>query len=143
MASSLESGAQLALHAMRRAALQDGKSCPIRTEKVISAQLKMRDLANILLHEGRHLNLGDVGTLEPTPDERTLLNVLSAAQQHDDEAFVAALRWLVGREPNEDIKSAASNAAHAFSEVGWIWGAPKAARAPEPPYGMKAVRPVE
>lgn len=143
MISTLESGAQLALHAMRRAALQDGKSCPIKTEKVISAQLRMRDLANMLLHDGRRLHLGEVGNLDAAPDERTLLNVLSAAQHHDEEAFIAALRWLVGREPTDNIKEAARHAASAFSEAGWTWGAPPVPRAPEPPYGMKAVRSVE
>jgi hypothetical protein len=143
MISTLESGAQLALHAMRRAALQDGKSCPIQTEKVISAQLRMRDLANMLLNDGRHLNLGEIGTLEASPDERSLLNVLSAAQHHDEEAFIAALRWLVGCEPNDNIRDTARKAAFSFSEAGWTWGAPNVPRAPEPPYGMKAVRPVE
>lgn len=142
MVSALEPGAQLALHAMRRAALKDGTSCPVNTEKVINAQLSMRTFANILLDAGRKLHLGEVGAIEPTPDERTLLNVMAAAQHDDDEAFVAALRWLVGREPAGGIRMAARDAANAFADVGWNWGAPEVKRAPEPPYGMKPVRPV-
>lgn len=143
MVAQLEPGAQLALHAIRRAALQDGMSCPVNTPKVINAQLAMRGLANILLEAGRKLHLGDIGTLEPTPDERTLLNVMSAAQNSDEDAFIAALRWLVGHEPEASICDKARAAAITFSDVGWRWGAPLVKRSPEPPYGMKAVRPID
>lgn len=143
MEHALEPGAQLALHAMRRASLKDGTSCPVNTEKVIAAQLAMRALSQILLEAGRNLKLGDVGALEPTPDERVLLNVLSSAQHEDKEAFIAALRWLVGKEPTDGVIECSRAAAAAFSVVGWVWGKPDVKRAPEPPYGMKPVRVVE
>lgn len=143
MEKSLEPGAQLALHAIRRASLHDGTSCPVNTPKVINAQLAMRDLANILFEAGRPLKLAEIGALDPSPDERTLLNVLAAAQNNDEISFIAALRWLVGHEPEESILNAGRAAALAFAEVGWRWGAPEVKRAPEPPFGMKPVRPVE
>lgn len=143
MVALLEPGAQLALHAIRRAALHDGTVCPVNTPKVINAQLAMRNLANILFEAGRPLKLAEVGALEPVPDERTMLNVLAAAQNNDEAAFIAALRWLVGHEPEDTIKAAGQIAAAAFAEVGWLWGAPEVKRTPEPPFGMKPVRPVE
>ena len=143
MVASLEPGAQLALHAIRRAALHEGTSCPVNTPKVINAQLAMRNLANILFEAGRPLRLAEIGELEPSPDERTLLNVLAAAQNNDESAFIAGLRWLVGHEPEIDILESGRNAANAFSEVGWRWGAPEVKRAPEPPFGIKPVRSVD
>lgn len=141
--NSLEPGAQLALHAIRRASLHDGTSCPVNTPKVINAQLAMRNLANILFAAGRPLKLGEIGALDPMPDERTLLNVMAAAQNNNNDAFIAALRWLVGYEPDANIIDAGRAAASAFAEVGWRWGAPEIKRAPEPPFGMKPVRPVD
>ncbi|WP_240006415.1 hypothetical protein [Pseudaquidulcibacter saccharophilus] len=142
MVKTLEPGAQLAIHAIRRASLKDGASCPVNTERVIAAQLSMRAFAQILLEAGRKLNLGEVGAIDPTPDERTLLNVMSAAQNEDDDAFLAGLRWLVGREPSGGIRECARAAAASFAAAGWTWGAPIPKRTPEPPYGMKPVRPV-
>jgi hypothetical protein len=143
MTQSLEPGAQLALHAMRRASMRDGTSCPVNTEKVIAAQLAMRAFAQILLEAGRKLHLAEVGELVPTPDERTMLNVLASAQIDDRENLIAALRWLLGREPSSGIIECARSAGAAFAVVGWIWGKPEVKRAPEPIYGMKAVRAIE
>lgn len=143
MTQTIESGAQLALHAMRRASLRDGTSCPVNTEKVVAAQLAMRAFAQILLEGGRKLHLGEVGALEATPDERTMLNVLSSAQNDDREALIAALRWLLGREPSDGMVECARSAAFAFAAVGWTWGKPEVKRAPEPLYGMKPVRAVD
>lgn len=143
MAHSLEPGAQLALHAIRRAAVKDGTSCPVNTDKVIAAQLAMRALAQVLFEAGRKLNLGEIGSLLPSPDERVLLNVLSSAQHDDKEAFLAALRWLTGKEPSDGIIECARAAAAAFSAAKWTWGKPEVKRAPEPPYGMPPIRAVE
>lgn len=140
MTHTLEPGAALALHAIRRASLKDGAACPVNTEKVTAAQLSMRAFAQILLEAGRKLNLGHLGDLEPTPDERTLLNVMSASQHSDDDAFLAGLRWLLGREPSGGICATANAAAAAFAAADWTWGAPTPKRTPEPPYGMKPVR---
>ncbi len=143
MPNSLEPGAKLAIHAIRRAALKDGTSCPVNTEKTIAAQLAMRAFSQILLEAGRKLNLGEIGALEPTPDERTLLNVMSLAQSEDFEGLVASLRWLLGREPTGGIIECARSAGAGFAAAGWVWGTPEVKRTPEPPYGMKPVRAVE
>jgi hypothetical protein len=136
----LEPGAQLALHAMRRAAGPSGLPCPVTAERVETARAAMRRLTGLLLASGRKLNLGDLGALEPTPDERTLLNALGAAQENDTEALVAALRWLAGFEPATDMTSTTQIAADAFAQAGWTWGTTHAPRVPEPPFGMRAVR---
>ncbi len=143
MANSLEPGAQLALHAIRRAAVKDGTFCPVNTQKVIAAQLAMRALAQILFEAGRKLNLGDIGSQLPSPDERVLLNVLSSAQHDDKEAFLAALRWLIGKEPSDGIIECARAAAAAFAAAQWTWGKPEVKRTPEPPYGMSPIRAVK
>ena len=88
----LEPGAQLALHAMRRAAGPTGLPCPVTAERVEIARAAMRKLTALLLASGRKLKLGDLGALAPTPDERTLLNALAAGQGDDSEALVAADR---------------------------------------------------
>jgi hypothetical protein len=139
---ALEAGAQLALHAMRRAAGPSKLQCPVTAERVEMARAAMRKLTARLLASGRKLNLGALGDLEPTPDERTLLNALAAGQSDDESALVAALRWLAGFEPDEDMKETTLIAAQAFEAAGWIWGATSAPRAPEPPFGMKAIRAV-
>lgn len=143
MVNTLEPGAQLALHAMRRVALNENATCPVNTKKVSAAQLAMRAFAQILLDAGRKLNLGEVGSLEATPDERSLLNVLSSAQNGDEEAFLAALRWLLGREPSGGIRESARAAAAGFAAAGWQWSMPVPPRVLEPPYGMKPVRAVK
>lgn len=139
---SLEPGAQLALHAMRRAAGPSGLPCPVTAERVEFARAAMRRLSALLLASGRKLKLADLGTLEPTPDERTLLNALAAGQENDTGALVAALRWLAGFEPDAEMTQTTQMAAQAFAQAGWSWGATQAPRAPEPPFGMKAVRAV-
>lgn len=136
----LEPGAQLALHAMRRAAGPSGLPCPVTAERVETARAAMRRLTALLLASGRKLKLGDLGALEPTPDERTLLNALGAAQEKDTQALVAALRWLAGFEPDADMTDTTQIAADAFSQAGWAWGTTQAPRVPEPPFGMRAVR---
>ena len=138
----LEPGAQLALHAMRRAAGPTGLPCPVTAERVEIARAAMRKLTALLLASGRKLKLGDLGALDPTPDERTLLNALAAAQDDDMPALVAALRWLAGFEPDSDMTATTQVAAHAFALAGWSWGTTHAPRAPEPPFGMRAVRAV-
>jgi hypothetical protein len=138
----LEPGAQLALHAMRRAAGPTGLPCPVTAERVETARAAMRKLTGLLLVSGRKLKLGDLGALEPTPDERTLLNALAAGQGDDKQALIAALRWLAGFEPDSDMIETTQIAAHAFAQAGWTWGATQAPRAPEPPYGMRPVRAV-
>lgn len=140
--SLLEPGAQLALHAMRRAAGPSSLKCPVTAERVELARSHMRKLAELLLSSGRKLNLGGLGAQEPTPDERTLLNALAAAQADDTTALKAALRWLAGFEPDAQMLSVTATAATAFEEAGWTWGATQAARAPEPPFGMRALRAV-
>jgi hypothetical protein len=140
--SGLEPGAQLALHAMRRAAGPSAVKCPVTAERVEIARAAMRQLAALLLASGRKLRLGDLGALDPTPDERTLLNALAAAQADDEDALVAALRWLAGFEPETSMIETTQIAASAFAEAGWSWGATQAPRAPEPPFGMRAVRAV-
>jgi hypothetical protein len=102
----------------------------------------MRRLAALLLASGRKLNLGALGTQDPTPDERTLLNALAAGQADDTGALTAALRWLAGFEPDADMVHTTSCAAQAFAQAGWTWGATQAPRAPEPPFGMPPVRAV-
>lgn len=139
---SLEPGAQLALHAMRRAAGPTGLPCPVTAERVEIARAAMRKLTGLLLASGRKLKLGDLGALDPTPDERTLLNALAAAQGDDNPALIAALRWLAGFEPDGDMIDTTQIAALAFAQAGWTWGATQAPRAPEPPFGMRAVRAV-
>jgi hypothetical protein len=139
---ALEPGAQLALHAMRRAAGPTGLPCPVTAERVETARAAMRRLAALLLDSGRDLKLGDLGALEPTPDERTLLNALAAGQNDDNEALIAALRWLAGFEPDSAMTATTQIAAKAFEQAGWTWGATQAPRAPEPPFGMRAVRAV-
>ncbi len=116
--------------------------CPITTDKTIHAQFAMREFINALFNAGRKLNLGEVGSLEATPDERTLLNVLSAAQDDDNDNTIAALRWLLGKEPDEEILAKADKAGHAFSAAGWVWDKPSPTRTKEPPYGVKPVREV-
>jgi hypothetical protein len=138
----LEPGAQLALHAMRRAAGPTGLPCPVTAERVEIARAAMRKLTALLLASGRKLKLGVLGALEPTPDERTLLNALAAGQREDTNSLVAALRWLAGFEPDADMIETTSVAANAFEQAGWKWGATHAPRAPEPPFGMPAVRAV-
>jgi hypothetical protein len=138
----LEPGAQLALHAMRRAAGPTGLPCPVTAERVETARAAMRKLTALLLAFGRKLKLGELGALEPTPDERTLLNALAAGQDHDSEALIAALRWLAGFEPDTEMTETTTIAAHAFAQAGWTWDATQAPRAPEPPFGMRAVRAV-
>lgn len=138
----LEPGAQLALHAMRRAAGPTGLPCPVTAERVEIARAAMRKLTALLLASGRKLNLGVLGALEPTPDERTLLNALAAAQIDDTPALVAALRWLAGFEPDTAMTDTTQIAALAFAQAGWNWGATQAPRAPEPPFGMRPVRAV-
>jgi hypothetical protein len=138
----LEPGAQLALHAMRRAAGPTGLPCPVTAERVEIARAAMRKLTGMLLASGRKLNLGVLGSLEPTPDERTLLNALGAAQEQDLPALMAALRWLAGFEPSDDMRNTTQVAALAFAEAGWTWGTTQAPRVPEPPFGMRAVRAV-
>jgi hypothetical protein len=138
----IEPGAQLALHAMRRAAGPTGLPCPVTAERVEIARAAMRKLTALLLASGRKLKLGDLGALEPTPDERTLLNALAAGQDDDEEALIAALRWLAGFEPDTDMSETTTIAAHAFAQAGWTWGTTQAPRAPEPPFGMRAVRAV-
>jgi hypothetical protein len=139
---SLEPGAQLALHAMRRAAGPSKLQCPVTAKRVETARAAMRKLTALLLASGRKLNLGGLGALEPTPDERTLLNALAAGQADDGEALLAALRWLAGFEPDEDMALTTMVAAKAFEAAGWQWGATQAPRAPEPPFGMPALRAV-
>jgi hypothetical protein len=136
----LEPGAQLALHAMRRAAGPTGMPCPVTAERVEIARAAMRKLAALLLDSGRKLNLGDLGSMAPTPDERTLLNALGAAQQNDTQALVAALRWLAGFEPDGAMTKTTQIAADSFAQAGWTWGTTQAPRAPEPPFGMRPVR---
>jgi hypothetical protein len=138
----LEPGAQLALHAMRRAAGPTGLPCPVTAERVEIARAAMRKLTALLLDSGRKLKLGDLGALEPTPDERTLLNALAAGQDDDQQALIAALRWLAGFEPDAEMTETTKIAALAFEQAGWTWGATQAPRAPEPPFGMRAVRAV-
>ncbi|WP_133245734.1 hypothetical protein [Candidatus Phycosocius bacilliformis] len=138
----LEAGAQLALHAMRRVAGPSVFRCPVTAERVETARAAMRKLANLLLLSGRKLRLGELGSLEPTPDERTLLNALAAAQADDEDALIAALRWLAGFEPGAEMTETTQIAARAFAEAGWKWGAPASPRAPEPPFGMPPVRAV-
>jgi hypothetical protein len=139
-AFGLEPGAQLALHAMRRAAGPTGMPCPVTAERVEIARAAMRKLTALLLASGRKLSLGHLGALEPTPDERTLLNALGAAQTNDTQALVASLRWLAGFEPNEEMTETTQVAANAFAQAGWTWGTTQAPRVPEPPFGMRAVR---
>jgi hypothetical protein len=139
-AFGLEPGAQLALHAMRRAAGPTGMPCPVTAERVEIARAAMRKLTALLLASGRKLSLGDLGALEPTPDERTLLNALGAAQTNDTQALVASLRWLAGFEPNDEMTDTTQVAADAFAQAGWTWGTTQAPRVPEPPFGMRAVR---
>lgn len=136
----LEPGAQLALHAMRRAAGPTGLPCPVTAERVETARAAMRKLTGLLLASGRKLKLGSLGALEPTPDERTLLNALAAGQGDDGQALIAALRWLAGFEPDTDMIETTKVAAFAFAQAGWTWGATQAPRAPEPPFGMRPVR---
>jgi hypothetical protein len=138
----LEPGAQLALHAMRRAAGPTGLPCPVTAERVEIARAAMRKLTAILLASGRKLHLGELGALEPTPDERTLLNALAAGQVDDTQALIAALRWLAGFEPDAEMTDTTLIAAKAFDQAGWTWGATQAPRAPEPPFGMRALRAV-
>ena len=138
----LEPGAQLALHAMRRAAGPTGLPCPVTAERVEFARSAMRRLTALLLVSGRKLKLGDLGSLEPTPDERTLLNALAAGQDEDMAALIAALRWLAGFEPDDEMTATTHSAARAFAEAGWKWGATQAPRVPEPPFGMRPVRAV-
>jgi hypothetical protein len=139
---SLEPGAQLALHALRRSAGPTGLPCPVTAERVEIARAAMRKLATLLLASGRKLHLGDLGALEPTHDERTLLNALAAGQNQDHESLVAALRWLAGFEPDADMTDTTQLAAQSFALAGWTWGALQAQRAPEPPFGMRALRAV-
>jgi hypothetical protein len=139
---SLEPGAQLALHALRRSAGPSGLPCPVTAERVETARAAMRKLASLLLASGRKLHLGDLGALEPTHDERTLLNALAAAQSKDETALIAALRWLAGFEPDRDMTETTQLAADSFAHAGWTWGAPQPERAPEPPFGMRALRAV-
>jgi hypothetical protein len=139
---SLEPGAQLALHALRRSAGPTGLPCPVTAERVEIARAAMRKLAMLLLASGRKLHLGDLGALEPTHDERTLLNALAAGQNQDHESLVAALRWLAGFEPDADMTDTTQLAAQSFALAGWTWGAPEVERAPEPPFGMRALRAV-
>jgi hypothetical protein len=136
----LEAGAQLALHAMRRAAGPSVFRCPVTAERVETARTAMRKLASLLLVSGRKLRLGELGSLEPSPDERTLLNALAAAQAADGDALIAALRWLAGFEPGPEMTETTKIAALAFAEAGWKWGATQSPRAPEPPFGMSPVR---
>ena len=75
MVKTLEPGAQLAIHAIRRASLKDGASCPVNTERVIAAQLSMRAFAQILLEAGRKLNLGEVEVQEFGTGRDVLLRV--------------------------------------------------------------------
>ncbi len=138
----LEPGAQLALHAMRRAAGPTGMPCPVTAKRVEIARAAMRKLTALLLASGRKLRLAELGASHPAPDERTLLNALAAAQENDQDALVAALRWLAGFEPNRDMIETSQIAAHAFAQAGWTWGATQALRAPEPPFGMRPVRAV-
>jgi hypothetical protein len=138
----LEPGAQLALHALRRSAGPSGLPCPVTAERVETARAAMRKLASLLLASGRKLHVGDLGALEPTHDERTLLNALAAGQSGDTQALIAALRWLAGFEPDEDMTETTLLAATSFAQAGWTWGAPQAQRAPEPPFGMRALRAV-
>jgi hypothetical protein len=138
----LEPGAQLALHAMRRAAGPTGLPCPVTAERVEIARAAMRKLTALLLASGRKLTLGALGALEPTPDERTLLNALAAAQYDDTPALIAALRWLAGFEPDAAMTDTTQIAALAFAQAGWSWGATQVPRAPEPPFGMRPVRAV-
>lgn len=140
--SALEPGAQLALHAMRRAAGPTGMPCPVTAERVEIARAAMRKLTALLLASGRKLKLGGLGALEPTPDERTLLNALAAAQCGDMPALIAALRWLAGFEPDFEMIETTQIAALAFAQADWRWGATQAPRAPEPPFGMRPVRAV-
>jgi hypothetical protein len=138
----LEPGAQLALHAMRRSAGPTGLPCPVTAERVEIARAAMRRLTALLLASGRKLHLGELGALEPTPDERTLLNALSAGQEEDHGAVIAALRWLAGFEPDADMTETTLIAARAFEQAGWTWSAAQAPRAPEPPFGMAPIRAV-
>lgn len=138
----LEPGAQLALHAIRRAASGPGAGCPVSTDRVETAREAMRALAAEFQREGRKLRLGGLGALDPTPDERTLLNALSAGQRKDDASMLAALRWIAGFEPTEAMAQVAREAAQAFADASWTWGAPGAPRPPEPPFGMRPVRAV-
>jgi hypothetical protein len=138
----LEPGAQLALHAMRRAAGPTGLPCPVTAERVEIARAAMRRLTAMLLASGRKLHLGNLGALAPTPDERTLLNALAAGQMADNLSLVAALRWIAGFEPDPDMIDTTTIAARAFDQAGWRWGATQAPRAPEPPFGMRPVRAV-
>lgn len=138
----LEPGAQLALHAMRRAAGPSRVKCPVTAERVELARSEMRKLASLLLSSGRKLNLGGLGAQEPTPDERTLLNALAAGQAGDMSALKAALRWLAGFEPDAQMVDTTLIAATAFQDAGWTWGATQPTRAPEPPFGMRALRAV-
>jgi hypothetical protein len=138
----LEPGAQLALHALRRSAGPTGMPCPVTAERVEVARAAMRKLATLLLVSGRKLHLGDLGALEPTHDERTLLNALAAGQNKDRETLVAALRWLAGFEPDLEMTDITQLAADSFALAGWTWGAPEPERAPEPPFGMRALRAV-
>jgi hypothetical protein len=139
---NLEPGAQLALHAMRRSAGPTGLPCPVTAERVEIARAAMRKLTALLLASGRKLYLGELGALEPTPDERTLLNALAAGQENDNEAIFAALRWLAGFEPDAEMLDTTLLAAKSFDQAGWTWGATQAPRAPEPPFGMRALRAV-
>jgi hypothetical protein len=136
---ALEPGAQLALHAMRRAAGPSSVGCPVTAERVETARAAMRRLTALLLESGRKLKLGELGALEPTPDERTLLNALAAGQINDHPSLLAALRWLSGFEPDAEMADTTIVAACAFEQAGWRWGATQATRAPEPPFGMRAV----
>jgi hypothetical protein len=138
----LEAGAQLALHAMRRAAGPSVFRCPVTAERVATARAAMRTLAELLLVHGRALRLGELGDLLPSPDERTLLNALAAAQCDDEVALVAALRWLAGCEPGTEMTEITKVAALAFAEAGWTWGTTQAPRTPEPPFGISPVRAV-
>ncbi|GIU66963.1 hypothetical protein [Candidatus Phycosocius spiralis] len=138
----LEAGAQLALHAMRRAAGSSVFRCPVTAERLESARAAMRTLAEMLLARGRSLRLGDLGDLMPSPDERTLLNALAAAQCDDEAALVAALRWLAGCEPNLEMMQITKVAALSFAQAGWTWETTQAPRTPEPPFGISPVRAV-
>ena len=136
----IEPGAQLALHAMRRAAGPTGMPCPVTAERIEMARAAMRKLTALLLSYGRKLKLGDLGAQEPTPDERTLLNALAAGQVGDQPSLIAALRWLAGFEPDAEMAKTTQIAADAFAQAGWKWGSTQAPRAPEPPFGMRPVR---
>jgi hypothetical protein len=140
---ALPPGAQLALHAMRRVRRGPARSgCPVTAARLDDARQAMRALAAVFLRSGRRLRLGSIGELDATPDERTLLNALAAAQSRDEDALRAALRWLAGFEPTGEMAEVTRAAAAAFAAAGWTWDAPEAPRAPEPPFGMRPVRAV-